>query len=124
MVYWAGWDLDWRLFAAVGIGLALFAIQWVVNPEFRRQHFHWRHGWWVLLWFAGLIIVSWQGIYSSDDKPHGQQNNLGFGWAFLVLAAWSLLIYVLAIRSRFSPEQTRAQIERTPTDEPPALAEV
>jgi amino acid transporter len=124
MVYWAGWDLDWRLFAAVGIGLALFAIQWVVSPEFRRQHFHWRHGWWVLLWFAGLIIVSWQGIYSSDDKPHGQQNNLGFGWAFLVLAAWSLLIYVLAIRSRFSPEQTRAQIERTPTDEPPALAEV
>jgi amino acid transporter len=122
MVYWAGWDLDWRLFAAVGIGLALFAIQWLINPEFRRQHFHWRHGWWVLLWFAGLIIISWQGIYSSDDKPHGQQYNIGFGWAFLVLAAWSLIIYVLAIKSRFSPEQTREQIARTPTDEPEALA--
>ncbi|HET8582098.1 MAG TPA: APC family permease [Jatrophihabitans sp.] len=124
MVYWAGWDLDWRLFAAVGIGLALFVIQWIVDPEFRRQHFHWRHGWWVLLWFAGLVVISWQGIYSSDDKPHGQQNNLTFGWAFLVVAVWSLIIYVIALSSKFSPEETRAQIAGTPADEPPALADV
>jgi amino acid transporter len=124
MVYWAGWDLDWRLFAAVGIGLVLFAAQWILSADFRRQHFHWRNGWWVPLWFAGLIIISWQGIYSSDDMPHGQQNNIGFGWAFLVVAVWSLVIYVLALRSRFSPQEARAQIAGTPTDEPAALADV
>lgn len=122
MVYWAGWDLDWRLFAAVGLGLAIFGGQWVLSSEFRQQHFHWRHGWWVPLWFVGLIFISWQGIYSSDDKPHGQQNNIPFGWAFLVIGAWTLIIYCLAIWSRFSPEQAREQIAETPVDEPPALS--
>lgn len=124
MVYWAGWDLDWRLFAAVGIGLALFAGQWLLSEDFRRQHFHWRHGWWIPLWFVGLLIISWQGIYSSDDQPHGQQNNIAFGWAFLVLGVWSLIIYVLALRSRLSPEDARAQVRTTPVDEPPAMAGV
>ena len=76
----------------------------------------------ILLWFAGLVVISWQGIYSSDDTPQGQQNNIGFGWAFLVLAVWSALIYWLALRFRLTPEQTRAQIAGTPADEPEGLA--
>lgn len=118
MVYWAGWDLDWKLFAAVGIGLVLLGLQCLASAEFRAQHFHLRHGWWILLWFAGLVLVSWQGIYSSDDSAQGQQNNIGFGWAFLVLLVWSAFIYWLAIRSRLSPEETRHQIEATPADDP------
>lgn len=113
MVYWAGWDLDWRLFAAVGLGLAIFGLQWILDPAFRERNMHWRNGWWVLLWFAGLIIISWQGIYSSDDLNHGQQKNIGFGWAFLVLAVWSLIIYALALRCRFTPEQTQEQLRRS-----------
>ncbi|HEX3812598.1 MAG TPA: APC family permease [Mycobacteriales bacterium] len=110
MVYWAGWDLDWKLFAAVGIGLVLLAVQWLFVPSFREQHFHLRNGWWVMLWFAGLAVISWQGSYSSDDGAHGQQNNIGFGWAFVILFVWSVVIYWLALRSRLSPEDTRAQI--------------
>lgn len=144
MVYWAGWDLDWKLFAAVGIGLALlitlmlvpgsslYSVRWrlragfvpwftVVGMRSRGVSMHWRNGWWILLWFAGLVVISWQGIYSSDDLPHGQENNLGFGWAFLVLAVWSVFIYWLALRFRLSPEETRAQIARTPTEQPTGL---
>jgi amino acid transporter len=122
MIYWAGWDVDWKLFATVGIGLVLLIIQLIVRPELRRV-MQFAHGWWVLLWFAGLAVISWQGIYSSDDLAHGQQNNIGFGWAFLVIGALSVLIYVLALVSRLSPEETRRQVENTPVDEPSALAD-
>src|SRR5579875_421104 len=99
MVYWAGWDVDWKLFAMVGIGLCLFLIQLVFRPElWRRLQFV--NGWWILPWFAGLTVISWEGIYSSDDLPHGQQNNIGFGWGFLVLAVLSVIIYVVALRFR------------------------
>ena len=121
MVYWAGWDLNWKLFAAVGIGLVLLVIQLAARPGLRDK-LQFRNGWWILLWFAGLVVISWQGIYSSDDTPQGQQNNIGFGWAFLVIAAWSALIYWLALRFRLTPEQTKSQIAGTPADEPEGLA--
>jgi amino acid transporter len=123
MIYWAGWDVDWKLFATVGIGLVLLAVQLVLRPAM-RANLRFRNGWWILLWFAGLTVISWQGIYSSDDTAQGQQNNIPFGWAFIVVAALSLLIYVLALRFRLTPEQTQAQISGTPTDAPAALAEV
>lgn len=122
MIYWAGWDIDWKLFATVGIGLVLLGIQLVVRPELRTA-MQFRHGWWVLAWFGGLALISWQGIYSSDDAQRGQQNNIGFGWAFLVVLALTAIVYALAAFSRLSPEQTRAQIAHTPTDAPPALAD-
>lgn len=44
-----------------------------------------------------------------------QQNNIGFGWAFLVVAALSVIVYVLALRSRLSPAEARAQLATTDT---------
>lgn len=122
MIYWAGWDVDWKLFATVGIGFCLLIIQLFFRPELLRV-MNFRNGWWILLWFGGLTVISWQGIYSSDDTPQGQQNNLGFGWAFLVIGALTVIIYWLALRFRLTPEQCRNQIAGTPADEPPALAE-
>jgi amino acid transporter len=121
MIYWAGWDVDWKLFVTVGIGLVVLLAQLAFRRDLRRV-MQFRNGWWILLWFAMLAVVSWQGIYSSDDLQHGQQDNIGFGWAFIVIAALTAIVYVLALRCRLSPEQTRAQITGTPADEPPALA--
>ncbi len=121
MIYWAGWDVDWKLFITVGIGLVLLAIQLATRRELWRV-MQFRHGWWIFVWYGGLALISWQGIYSSDDKAHGQQNNIGFGWAFLVVLALTALVYVLALRSRLSSEETRRQIAGTPADEPAGLA--
>jgi amino acid transporter len=122
MVYWAGWDVDWKLFATVGIGLVVLGVQLLLRPEL-RQSLQVRHGWWILPWFGGLAAISWQGIYSSDDTDQGQQGNIGFGWAFVVIAALTLIVYVLALRSRLPADACRAQISGTPLDEPAALAE-
>jgi amino acid transporter len=122
MVYWAGWDVDWKLFATVGIGLVVLGIQLVLRPDLRKK-LDARHGWWILLWFGGLALISWQGIYSSDDTPQGQQNNIDFGWAFVVVGALTVIIYLLALRSKLSPEAARAQVAGTRLDEPAALDE-
>jgi amino acid transporter len=109
MIYWAGWDVDWKLFATVGIGLMILGIQLVARADLRAA-MQFRHGWWILAWFAGLALISWQGVYSSDDSAQGQQNNISFGWGFAVVLALSAIIYVLALRSRLSPADTHAQI--------------
>ncbi len=116
MIYWAGWDVDWKLFATVGIGLVLLVVQLIARPDLRSR-LHWSSGWWVLPWFAGLTLISWQGIYSSDDTAQGQQNNLGFGWAFVAIAVLSVLVYVAALRSRLHPDQVREILSGTSADE-------
>jgi amino acid transporter len=122
MIYWAGWDVDWKLFATVGIGLVLLAIQLVMRHDLWRV-MQFRHGWWILVWYAGLAVISWQGVYSSDDKQHGQQGNIGFGWAFLVVLGLTAIVYVLALSSRLSSAETRRQVEGAPGDAPAGLVE-
>jgi hypothetical protein len=122
MIYWAGWDTNWRLFVAVLIGFVLLGVQLLVKRGTGMPNMHWQHGWWILVWFAGLAIISWQGIYSSDDLAHGQQNNIPFGWDFIVNIVFSAMIYWLAIHFRLSSEDAHAQVEETPVDDPGDLA--
>lgn len=116
MIYWAGWDVDYKLFATVGIGLGLLGIQLIARPDLRSR-LNWRNGWWVLPWFAGLTLISWQGIYSSDDTPQGQQNNIGFGWAFVLIAVLSALVYVAALRSRLRVDEVHEILAHASRDE-------
>jgi amino acid transporter len=122
MIYWAGWDVDWKLFATVGIGLVLLAVQLAYNRHLRTV-MQFRHGWWILVWYAGLAVISWQGVYSSDDTPQGQQSNIKFGWAFLVVLGLTAIVYVLALHSRLSSEETRRQIAGTPLEQPAGPAQ-
>ena len=112
MIYWAGWDTNWRLFVAVLIGLVLLGVQLMLRRG-NLPNMHWRNGWWILLWFGGLAVISWQGIYSSDDLPHGQTNNIPFGWDFLVNIVFSALIYMLALRFKLSPQDAETQVEQS-----------
>ena len=116
MIYWAGWDVDYKLFATVGIGLVLLGIQLIARPDLRSR-LNWRNGWWVLPWFAGLTVISWQGIYSSDDTAQGQQNNIGFGWAFVLIAVLSTLVYVAALRSRLRVDEVHEILAGASRDE-------
>lgn len=115
-VYWAGWDVVWKLMASVGIGLVVLAVLMVVKRDLPPMRL--RHGWWVLVWFGLLTVASWQGIYSSDGTEQGQTHNMPFGWDFLVLLALSTIVYVLALRCQMSPEDARAHY--VATEGPPA----
>ncbi|MGH9093616.1 MAG: APC family permease [Acidimicrobiales bacterium] len=112
MVYWAGWDVVWKLMASVGIGLVVLALQFV----FRRDAMPpmlWRNGWWVLGWFVLLTVASWQGIYSSDGTAQGQQSNLPFGWDFVAILTISVVVYLVALRYQLTPAQAKEHMVAT-----------
>ncbi len=108
IVYWSGWDTVWKLMAAVLIGHAILALH---EGRFHRStpSLEWRSGSWVLVWLAGLTLISYLGIYAGS--PHaGNLGVLGFGWSFLVMALFSALVMWLAASSRLSPESARAHM--------------
>jgi len=119
IVYWSGWDTDWKLFVAVIIG-------YVVLVTYEARHhdstppLEFRSGAWVLAWLAGLAIISWIGSYPDPGHHAGNLGVLGFGWAILVIAVFSALIMWMAVTLRLPTARVEAHLQETPA-EPPAV---
>jgi amino acid transporter len=111
IVYWAGWNINWKLFVTVAGGLVLLAVMHAVRGE-RMPNLNWRSGaTWTLPWLGGLCLVSWLGDYPSPDQ--GNLGVIGFGWGFLVLFALTVLVWWLAVRSRLPRERVEEHIRET-----------
>lgn len=106
IVFWAGWDVNWKLFVAVLLGFVLLAVQTLTRKGLAGA-LEFRAGWWVLPWFGLLALVSYLGTFSSDGKADGQAAVLPFGWDFVAVFALSAAVFVVAVRSRFTGEKVR-----------------
>ncbi|GAA5179921.1 APC family permease [Rugosimonospora acidiphila] len=109
IVFWAGWDTNWKLFVAILIGLALLGV-FAATGGLRDRRMDWRAGAWAPLWLAGLALISYLSSY-------GGTGIIGLGWGFLVNLGWSGVIYALALRLRLPRARVTDIIETTPHDE-------
>jgi amino acid transporter len=104
IVYWAGWDVNWKLFAAVGVGFVLFAIAQMTGSSEHQSSVDWRAALWVFPWLAGLAAISYLGQFSGGTKT------IPFWWDLAVIAAFSIVIYTIAVRVSSPPERVAAEI--------------
>lgn len=111
VVYWAGWDTNWKLFAAVGIGLVLLAA-FVLTGSIPRHRMNWVSGGaWALPWFGGLCLISYFGDYPDQSAGAGNRGAIPFGWGFLAVLGLSALVYVLAVLARLPKADTARNVE-------------
>jgi amino acid transporter len=111
IVYWSGWFKVWEIMAAVGIGYIVLIINEIVNKH-KTPALEFRSGYWVLIWFGGLTLLSWLGTYSGTENG-GNAGNLGVipvGWDVLVFAVFSVIITWLALKSRLPAEKVKAHV--------------
>jgi len=100
IVYWAGWENDQKLAAAIVVGLGVFAVYRMTRPAGTRPELEWRSALWLVPWLSGLTVISWLGQFG------GGRGVIPF-WADLaVVAAFSLAIFELAVRT--APPATRS----------------
>ena len=115
IVFWAGWETNWKLGAAVLIG-------WVLLVGFQRWSrgstpaLEWRAGLWVVPWLVGIMVISLLGDYG------GGLGILSLGWGALAVFGLSLVIFLIAVRMRLSPDSVVRGVEETHRDEPEGLA--
>ena len=116
IVYWSGWATDWKLFVAVLLGYVVLALY---QPRRRdvAPPFEFRSGAWVVAWLAGLAVISWLGSYPAPSADAGNLGVLGFGWAMLVIAAFSLLIMSMATSLRLPDERVQALLRAPHPDD-------
>jgi amino acid transporter len=100
----AGWTTDWKLFAAVAIGLALLFVSQITRTASERVALDWRSSIWLWPWLIGLALLSY---FSSFP---GGTDDLHFGVDMGVTAVFSLAIYAFAMSRRLPDDVARERL--------------
>jgi amino acid transporter len=110
LLYWGGYDIDWKLDVALVLGTVLFFIGAAVKNTFTMDML--RHGYWIIPWLIGMTIISHYGNYGAGTHP--VFDGFVFGeWSDLVIvAAFSLAIFYLALATAMPTEKVKAAVER------------
>ncbi len=113
IVYWSGWLTGWKLYIAVMFGFVLLAI-FKVFGGVRQGAFHFWQGFaWLFPWLGGLALVSYLGNFPEKSAGAGNLGLLNFEWSALILAALSVLVYVIANMVCLSTEIVEEHIEQS-----------
>lgn len=90
--YWTGWDTISKLAIMLILGIGIFVTS-CIRGNFKISFNELKSGLWVLPYLLGLILISYLGSF-------GGQNLIPFGWDFVVIAFFSIVILYLALKSR------------------------
>ena len=90
--YWTGWETIHKLAIAIIIGIVLFFIA-CLRGRLQMQHIGLRSSMWMIPYLSGLVIISWLGAF-------GGKNIIPFGWDFVVIGVFSIVILCLSVINR------------------------
>jgi len=105
IIYWGGWDTNWKLGVALLIGFVVMAITYFTAKPDRKPTFDLQAAYWLVPYLGGLAVISYLGA-----KDFGGRGLFPFGWDALVVAVFSVVIFFLAVRLRLGDEQARLYI--------------
>jgi amino acid transporter len=105
IVLFSGWTTDWKLFAAIGIGLVLLAVSQLARAPSERVRLDWDSAWWMWIWLSGLFALSYVSSFT------GGQNDLHFGVDIVVTGAFALAIYYWALTQKLPSDIVREHME-------------
>lgn len=116
IVLWSGWDIVWKLMAAMLLGFVILAIHEVVQRG-HTPRLDFRSGFWVLPWLCGLTVIGWVGHYPDPAKHAGNLSLLDLGSEVIVTAVFSVLIMWLAYAFRLHKPRVEEHLEESWGDE-------
>jgi amino acid transporter len=90
LIFWAGWTTAWKLGIAILIGYLVIALNYVFGLNPRSPKLDWKAARWLPVYLVGMGVITWQGTFG------GGTGNLPLGWDFLMVAAFSFVIYYWA----------------------------
>jgi amino acid transporter len=131
VIYFTGWAIYSTLMVTILIGYALMLLSAAFNLNPNRPKIDWRSGFFVFPYMIGMGLLLWFGNFGSGslfDGAFAGLNNVLVGgngdlpnyWDFLIVAAFSLGIYQLAMYFRLRPEQVDHNVREV---YPPPVAE-
>ena len=111
LIYWSGFEVIWKLGVVLIIGYVIIGIFMAMDPQ--RPPLDWKSAIWLPVWLIGMGIISWQGQYSGGAEAAPVNTNaIPFWWDMLVVAAFSVAIYLWAMRTKLPREEMLLLVNR------------
>jgi hypothetical protein len=120
LIYWSGFTVIWKLGVCIVIGYAIIGLFRVLHRMGVSSIFEgdpppldWRSAQWLPVYLIGMGLISWLGQYpdaavSPPGAPPINTNTIPFGWDFLVVTVFSLIIFFWAQATKL-PRETMLQ---------------
>jgi amino acid transporter len=89
--YWTGWNTMSKFSIALLLGLVVFFIAYSRMDQAKRDNMCFGSIGWLMSYFTGLTVISYLGAFK------GGLNVIGFGYDFVIIGIFSLIIYYFAI---------------------------
>jgi amino acid transporter len=106
IVYWSGFEANWKLLAAIFVGRVLFEIALRRGHDIRRSDVDWRAASWIWPWLIGMTIIGLLGRYGK-----GAHMALGEWWDLGTVIVFSLIIFYYAVSLAMEPDKVKKAIE-------------
>lgn len=90
--YWTGWQTISKLAIAMVIGLLFFMIA-IRRGRLKGMQLGLTSSLWLVPYLAGLVLISYLGAFDG-------RNIIPFGWDFVAIGIFSLVIFYLAVYDR------------------------
>lgn len=91
MIYWSGWSVMFKLLVLFAIGYLVLSLNHLFNKKNGLGDLQILRGCWVIFYLIGMGLISYLGSF-------GGIKIIPFGIDFLIVFAFSILIYSLAYR--------------------------
>lgn len=95
ITYWTGWNTVSKLGIAILIGFIFFSVAYF-KGNIDRNSLGFKSFFWIAPYLTGLTLLSYLGSFG------GGRNIIPFGWDFLIIAIFSIIILYLAVLTRAS----------------------
>jgi amino acid transporter len=92
LLFWTGWKTIQHLLMAIAVGV-LVLIYKIFSQRGEKWLGQWKQSWWLIPYIAGIGVLTYLGSFG------GGKNVITFGVDFFVMAAFSLVIFWLAVSS-------------------------
>lgn len=117
IIYWAGWEVVWKLSLAMVLGLALFGVSMAFRPRDKRPLVDWKASAWVIPWLGGMALITFLGQYGGGRSVLPEWIDL------IVVAIFSVTVFYVAVALSL-PAQTVAtlvSVEECQSEQAPEL---
>jgi amino acid transporter len=92
--YWTGWETVSKLAIAMLIGVSFFMMAGL-RGNIRTTDLGIKSSLWAIPYLGGLVLISYLGAF-------GGKHIIPFGWDFLVIGLFSIVILYLAVKNRIA----------------------
>ena len=89
IIFWSGWGVIYKVMIAFAIGYVMLICYTIFSAQEKKINMDFAHGWWVLPYILGLGTMSYLGSFGGNNVIH-------FGWGFVIMAIFTLIIFYLA----------------------------